>query len=137
MKAIDKIRLILGEEGFEKFKRNYYSDRCLEEPIKLDSLEEFCERGQKNTILGAFDWSRTPEGNYFWHNLADKIYLDWNTIEDTIIYPRVITKEEHDEIFKMFVLEFMGWKPCNEFTFNTWLNCTIVKTVYDALKCEE
>jgi len=154
MKAIDKIRLILGEEDFEKFLKNYYSDSYFE-PTKA---EVFCERNQQSTILNAFTWSKTLEGRAFWCNLSRKIYVKWDSIEDTmvknriprvtmeyrdslrdtIIFPRTITEEEHDEIFRMFVLAYYGFIKIDEYSVTRFFEeNSIMDRLYDALRSEE
>ena len=44
---------------------------------------------------------------------------------------------EQELIFRMFVLEYMGWY-CNEFTVYEYAtNSTLFRKIYDALRCEE
>jgi len=129
MKAIDKIRLILGEEDFERFKR-YYN--------RSESIASFCKRHEELSLYYGFTWSCSPEGWSYWDSIDNNVQSLWNTIEDTIIYPRTIGKEEHDEIFRMFVLAYYGFIKIDEYSVTRFFEeNSIMDRLYDALRSEE
>lgn len=123
----EKLIAIIGEDNFRKLERNF--DPAFSNHF---SLNEYIDCTEKGTIGLAFDWERSPEGWGFWNSLDDKLIEEW---EDVSL--RKITNEEHDLMFKMFVMEWMEYpQGDNERWYETTLGEGVGLKIYEALRSE-
>lgn len=128
MTNLEKIKLIIGDENFKKLKKNHIKRN----QYLINTFEKFANLYGAHTISSSFNWQKSPEGHLFWKHLHCDVQHEWGNVE-----LRKISPEEHDLIFKMFVLEYMEWFV-NRYTCTEYFNKSeLAKKVYEALRCEE
>ena len=54
-------------EAYKKNFKNYRENRSFNDVFSRNSLHS-------DYIIGAFSWSRTPEGHWYWRRLQDEWY---------------------------------------------------------------
>lgn len=123
----EKLIAIIGEENFRKLERNFNPDYR-----HFSDIDQLVDVKGRCFLTWAFLWRISPEGHNFWHHLYFEIYERWDNFG-----PRLISPEEHDLIFKMFVMEWMEYpQGDNERWYETVFSEGVGLKVYEALRSE-
>lgn len=115
------LKQYLGDEVFEKFKRNF---------DKKHAAPYFSwEKTPSRIIDYAFRWSETLEGYDFWHT----VYISLSGKHWNDLLTRQISKEEHKLLLQMFVCGYMGWMaPEEQVDYDMCMEeSTLFKRIFD------
>lgn len=120
----EKLIAIIGEENFRRFEANLV--------IKGKDPIFFMHNYGINVLISSFIWNETIEGSAFWRSIHERLIREWDNFG-----LREISPEEHDLMFKMFVMEWMEYPwGDNERWYNLVFSEGYGLKIYDALRSE-
>jgi hypothetical protein len=120
----EKLIAIIGEENFRKLERNFKKTKR--------NIDSFIEKEGKYSLLWAFGWDCSIEGYRHWYRLNLKLMNEWETVDNRLISP-----EEQELLFKMFVMEWMEYlQGNNEEWYEFCLGQGLGLKIYEALRSE-
>lgn len=118
----EKLIAIIGEENFRKFEANLAING--KDPIF------FIHNYGINVLISSFCWNMTNDGYAFWRSLHEKLIKEWDNFG-----LRKISPEEHDLLFKMFVMEWMEYPQGDkERWYETVFSEGVGLKIYEALR---
>lgn len=123
----EKLIAIIGEENFRKLERNLDPKHW-----HTKNIDELINTHLGYSIDRAFLWKYSVEGRDFWGSLHEKVIREWEEFG-----LRKISPEEHELIFKMFVMEWMQYPQReNKDWYDLLLSEGVGLKIYEALRSE-